>query len=58
MPRILAFLENVECRVDDEIEKRWRATGGQGEVKITARLKTGVESLRPSHIPKGRARIR
>ncbi len=42
-PGILEFLERVECRVDDEIERRWRATGGQGEVTITARLKTGAE---------------
>jgi len=42
-PRILEFLENVECRVDEEIERRWRATGGQGEVRLVARLKTGGE---------------
>ena len=41
--RILQFLDRVECRVDEEIEKRWRITGGQGEVKIIARLKGGVE---------------
>ena len=41
--RILQFLDHVECRVDEEIEKRWRVTGGQGEVKITAQLKGGVE---------------
>jgi 2-methylcitrate dehydratase PrpD len=42
-PRILELLDHVECRVDDEIERRWRATGGQGEVKVVARLKNGVE---------------
>ena len=42
-PGVLEFLDRVECRVDDEIERRWRAVGGQGEVKITARLKTGVK---------------
>ena len=41
--RILQFLDRVECRVDEEIEKRWRAAGGQGEVKVVARLKGGVE---------------
>src|SRR5881397_225730 len=41
--RILQFLDRVECRVDEEIEKHWRAAGGQGEVKIIARLKGGVE---------------
>jgi 2-methylcitrate dehydratase PrpD len=41
--RILEFLNRVECHVDDEIETRWRISGGQGEVKIVARLKGGVE---------------
>jgi 2-methylcitrate dehydratase PrpD len=41
--RTLELLDRVECRVDDEIESRWRAAGGQGEVKITTRLKNGVE---------------
>ena len=42
-PRVVELLDRVECRIDDEIEKRWRAAGGQGEVKIIARLKTGME---------------
>jgi 2-methylcitrate dehydratase PrpD len=42
-PRVLELLDRVECRVDDEIDRRWRAAGGQGEVKITARLTNGVE---------------
>jgi len=41
--KVLQFLDRVECRVDEEIEKRWRVTGGQGEVKVTAQLKGGVE---------------
>jgi 2-methylcitrate dehydratase PrpD len=41
--RILHFMDRVECRVDEGIEKRWRAAGGQGEVKIVARLRDGLE---------------
>jgi 2-methylcitrate dehydratase PrpD len=41
--KVLEFLNRVDCRVDDEIEKRWRVTGGQGEVKVTAQLKNGME---------------
>ncbi len=41
--RILQFLERLECRVDGEIEERWRLSGGQGEVKIVAHLKDGSE---------------
>jgi 2-methylcitrate dehydratase PrpD len=41
--KVVALLDRVDCRIDDEIEKRWREKGGQGEVKIIALLKNGQE---------------
>ena len=52
---ILQFLDRLECRVDAEIEERWRLSGGQGEVKIVAHLKDGSERVAVISHSKGTA---
>lgn len=40
---VLALIDTIECRLDEDIDRDARNTGGHGQIKLTIRLRDGSE---------------
>ena len=40
---VLALIDKIECRLDEDIDRDARNTGGHGEIKLTVQLRDGAE---------------
>lgn len=40
---VLALIDKIECRLDEDIDRDARNAGGHGEIKLTVRLRDGAE---------------